>query len=653
MSAEIDTRGNEKPVSYLEAAVDWALPGDNRQINQTGAQLLKTTAIFLPGKIGYGASAALHAADQASPADSGKQQLTDVALGAAKGALLRGVLDVPLHGGIASRGVALGMANRSLDAAFERRNYYNERTGNFDFTTGMKRAASTAFNPYALAVDVGTMGAAAGAQGLAGQIGNGILLRRPLYASVLTGSVFGFAGGAGGELMHEVSSGQGVDFGKVLRAGGMNALITGIAAAPGGLMREHSLKNTQFIVIGGGPHGVQQALQIAELGGSRNVTVVDPNPQLLAQWKHATANVEMTHLRSPQGHYIGSEPIVEYAARRGAGDSFAGPSRRPALQVFNEHADAQIRTGGIQHRHLQTTATGVRLTPSGVEIKTDLGTIRGRYLVLATGPGELNYPQFAVEAQRAGARVDHIFDPRFNISSVKPAERVAVVGGGISGAQVTDSLADRGARVTWITRSPHRFAETDFTPEFATPAGVQRLLSIPPEQRAQTIRENSHPGTIPSWERSEIEPHLASGRVEHRVADVNVTTIDTRGRVALGVAPDAARHQPGTSFGSFDRILLATGFRMGRPGGALVDQLVTRYQFPVGPEGLPITNGNLQWADNVFVSGPLARLTIGPASNNIVGAQLAARLMRAPVASALGKAHISADATPPSPQPAR
>ena len=71
-------------------------------------------------------------------------------------------------------------------------------------------------------------------------------------------------------------------------------------------------------------------------------------------------------------------------------------------------------------------------------------------------------------------------------------------------------------------------------------------------------------------------------------------------------------------------MLLATGFASQRPGGALVDELVSSAALPCAACGYPIVDTKLQWHPHLYVSGPLAELELGPSSRNISGARRAA-----------------------------
>ncbi len=74
-----------------------------------------------------------------------------------------------------------------------------------------------------------------------------------------------------------------------------------------------------------------------------------------------------------------------------------------------------------------------------------------------------------------------------------------------------------------------------------------------------------------------------------------------------------------------DQIILATGFHNRRPGGRFIDQLIQDFDLKCNPCGYPILGADLRWAENIYVTGPLAELQLGPCARNIVGARNAGR----------------------------
>ena len=62
----------------------------------------------------------------------------------------------------------------------------------------------------------------------------------------------------------------------------------------------------------------------------------------------------------------------------------------------------------------------------------------------------------------------------------------------------------------------------------------------------------------------------------------------------------------------------------------MVESLVEAASLKCADCGYPILDSALRWDENIFVSGPLAELEIGPASRNIAGAMRASdRIVKA------------------------
>jgi hypothetical protein len=76
-----------------------------------------------------------------------------------------------------------------------------------------------------------------------------------------------------------------------------------------------------------------------------------------------------------------------------------------------------------------------------------------------------------------------------------------------------------------------------------------------------------------------------------------------------------------------DQVILATGFTPRRPGGAMIDRLVREFDLKCNPCGYPLLGDDLRWAENIYVTGPLAELQVGPCARNIVGARNAGRIL--------------------------
>ena len=75
----------------------------------------------------------------------------------------------------------------------------------------------------------------------------------------------------------------------------------------------------------------------------------------------------------------------------------------------------------------------------------------------------------------------------------------------------------------------------------------------------------------------------------------------------------------------YDHILLATGFDNTLLTQPILNRLIHEYEAPLNKCGYPEISKQLEWLPNLFVSGGLADLELGPFARNIMGGREAAR----------------------------
>jgi cation diffusion facilitator CzcD-associated flavoprotein CzcO len=265
--------------------------------------------------------------------------------------------------------------------------------------------------------------------------------------------------------------------------------------------------------------------------------------------------------------------------------------------------------------HLRARATTCSVECDGVTVQLSTGSeVAAHNVVLAIGAGE--QPEWPEWAPRGDARVQHVFEQGFNgWPSVK--ETVAVVGGGISAGQVALRLLDEGHQVHLVSRHALRQHQFDSDPGWLGPkfmAGFNRERDV--DRRRALIAEARHLGSVPPDVRRTLLGAIARDQLLWHEGEVE--------RVDLGCADLAMGLTTGAVL-DVQRVLLATGFASHRPGGALVDQLVTSASLPCADCGYPIVDTDLRWHPRIHVSGPLAELELGPTARNIAGALRAGR----------------------------
>jgi len=380
-----------------------------------------------------------------------------------------------------------------------------------------------------------------------------------------------------------------------------------------------------WLIVGGGIHGVHLAVRLLGEAGVApdRLRIVDPAPRLLDGWRRCSANTGMTHLRSPAVHHLDLEPwsLLRFAGAnsRGRGapaGAFAPPYNRPSVALFDQHSDDVIARFGLADLHLRDRAAGMQLACEHANVQLESGASLGAHRVLlAIGAGQQpRWPEWSRRLQAEGVRVQHVFEPGFELRPETWPQRVAVIGGGISAAQVALRLAGAGREVHLLSRHAARTHQFDSDPGWVGPKYMRRFSATRDlTRRREMISRARHAGSMPpdvhralrkaiehegvTWLQGEPVPARRDGDLELRVGDARVPV---------------------------DAVLLATGFEGRRPGGALVDGLIETHALPCADCGYPVVDRHLRWHPSVYVTGPLAELEVGPVARNIVGARRAA-----------------------------
>ncbi len=376
-----------------------------------------------------------------------------------------------------------------------------------------------------------------------------------------------------------------------------------------------------WIIVGGGIHGVHLAVRLMVQGQvpPERLVIVDPAPTLLDRWRTCTGNTGMSHLRSPGVHHLDVNPwsLFRFAEQRVRSrkprNLFAPPYDRPATGLFADHCRALVARHHLDERVVRGRVTSVTPHADGVEVGLeDGGHLSTKRLILALGASDSpHWPAWALPLRAGGAPVEHVYTPGYELRPRELPERVAVVGAGITGAQVALRLAAAGHRVALWSRHPLREHQFDSDPGWVGPKYMRGFEAEPSHAvRREMILQARHRGSLPNDVHRSLREAFLEGTIEWHLSEVR----DASWTASDGVRLDRWRG---------DAVLLATGFERRRPGGALVDHLVEAHALPCAACGFPVVDRALRWHPRIHVSGPLAELELGPAARNIVGARRA------------------------------
>ena len=381
----------------------------------------------------------------------------------------------------------------------------------------------------------------------------------------------------------------------------------------------------EWLVIGGGIHGTYLSHVIVNLLGfsSDDVRVLDPHPKPLALWNRYTRNCGMQFLRSPATHHIDLGILSIYKfAKTTAGKPYADfipPYNRPALKLFRRHSEHTIAAHGLEQLRLQGRARALSNGGRFIRVETDAEPLKARRILLAIGLSEQPYwPHWAHRLKEDGAPIYHLFDQHFDRRMLPPAKRIAIIGAGSSAVQLALKLsAKTQRRISLCAHGRPQESQYDFDPCWIGPKCLRGFDQKGFQERRRLIDDARNAGTIPGETMQALQRARQSKRIQwHRAAEYRATFAN--GSIQL---------QMNTRAKVFDQAILATGFSSARPGGALVDQMIKEFGLSCGSCGYPQVGQDLRWHPQIYVTGPLAELQLGPCARNIVGARNAGRLL--------------------------
>ncbi|MFG2593112.1 ArsO family NAD(P)H-dependent flavin-containing monooxygenase [Streptomyces sp. NPDC048438] len=203
-------------------------------------------------------------------------------------------------------------------------------------------------------------------------------------------------------------------------------------------------QHADVVVVGGGQAGLAAGYYLRRQG--LDFVILDAEPAPGGSWQHMWNSL---HLFSPAEH--SSLPGRLMAAQ-------AGETYPDAGHVVEYLADYEKRYDlPVQHG---TRVDAVRRVGESLLVETDTGTWRAKAVISATGTWSRPFlPAVPGRSTFAGRQLHTV---NYRSPADFTDQRVVVVGGGNSGAQIAADLAlDGQVEVTWVTQRPPRFLADD------------------------------------------------------------------------------------------------------------------------------------------------------------------------------------------------
>lgn len=385
----------------------------------------------------------------------------------------------------------------------------------------------------------------------------------------------------------------------------------------------------KWVIVGGGIQGVTVAtfLLKKKKTTASQMRIVDPNPNLLDNWKRCTSSISMPYLRSPSVHHLDTESfsLQSFSKKEHKyqpNTDFYGRYKRPSLQMFNDHCHHLIDELEIQQSYVNSEVGNIERMNGYWKVHLQNGDVlESEKVVIAIGiSDQLHLPDWGRKLKQDNpTSLYHVFEKALpNFECMKAP--FAVIGGGITATHLAIKLASLfPGEVTMLKRHPFRVHDFDSNPEWLGPKMRRPFVQIKDyEKRRSAIKSARHKGSIPAELRNKLN-HLVRADelkiINGTVTDYNVDDND------IQLILDADTTIKARS------ILLATGFEQGLPGKEWLEPVIKQENLPCAKCGYPIVNSMLEWAPNLFVSGALAELEVGPIARNISGARVAADII--------------------------
>ena len=382
-----------------------------------------------------------------------------------------------------------------------------------------------------------------------------------------------------------------------------------------------------WLIVGGGVQGSYLShLLTSRLGIDRDgLRVIDPLPDPLARWQQTTGNCGMQFLRSPAAHHIGlrTNELLDFARQRHANwrQLFLEPYLRPALELWNEHAQWVIEEHALAEMRVTAKVGSITAVDGAYSVQTDNGSFHSRRIIIAVGNSQaLEYPQLQEGSVLVSERVRHVFDPQFERTAIRAEDDVLIVGSGVTAAQLALALAARpSGRVVMLTDRLPEITWFDSEPGWNGPRLLSRLAAtVDPELRLSMVNAARVRGSFPGDTAAALLAAMLSGRVEMYVARLeHVTESAEQVRVQFRNARLEEL--------AVDRLVYATGFSREIPALPMLEDLRRQLRLPIAGEGWPVVNEYCEWAAGLYLSGALAQLELGPVSRNISGVRTLGR----------------------------
>ncbi len=385
---------------------------------------------------------------------------------------------------------------------------------------------------------------------------------------------------------------------------------------------------SDIAIIGAGPHALTLVTNLLQKRKNMRgaFAVFDPSGEWMSQWKRQFAALEIPHLRSPAVHHPDPDPYAlrRFAERRPC--ELYPPYDLPGTQLFQDFCLEAIRRWHLQHSVIKAKVT--RIEPpsrqSGSRFRLWLSDGRShaaRRVVLATGGGRPHLPDW-VEPIQCGAASSYpqerlCHSHQIDLCGLQVnGERVWIVGGGLTSGHLAVGAIARGAKVTLIARRPLQEKLFDAEPGWLGPKYLKGFWAEPDwAKRWELIQTARNGGSVTPAMLTQLR-RLCRGGDLTLFEGCQIIKAQWRGTCWRVTCDTGVEYE-------CDRLWLSTGTRLDVTTEPLLADLLDSYPATF-VNNLPVLDEHLRWPGcELFLTGGLAALQVGPVARNLSGARMA------------------------------
>jgi len=382
--------------------------------------------------------------------------------------------------------------------------------------------------------------------------------------------------------------------------------------------------NTDIAVIGAGPHAMTVVTHLLQKRQQlrQRLLVFDPSGTWMQQWHNQFAAFEIPHLRSPAVHHPDPNPYALRQFAQSRSHELYPPYDLPGTLLFQDFCQELIRRWSLQ-QHI-VTAKVIRIEPIKQNLRSRFRlrlhndqSIVARRVILATGSGTPQIPDWVQQIASPYPPEKLCHSCHVDLRHLQlHGETILIIGGGLTSGHLALGAIARGAKVILMSRRNLQEKLFDADPGWLGPKYLKSFWAESNWQtRAELIQNARNGGSMTPAIMTQLRraQHHASIKLIEKCQVSYGTWKSNHWQINCD---DNSKHE-------CDRIWLATGTKINITAEPLLTQIIEQYPIPTA-KGLPVLDSHLRWIGcEVFITGGLAALQVGPVARNLSGARMA------------------------------